>query len=84
MKRTPIRKISKKRAEQKRKEAQLTQELLEDSDDLCAICHKPHDWRGFSKHELKFRSHGGDPTDKSNCVLICAKCHSEKHGIIEK
>jgi 5-methylcytosine-specific restriction endonuclease McrA len=83
MKRTPIRRISKRKIEQKKQEAKLTQELLKKSDGLCAICHNPADWRGFSKHEKVFRSHGGDPIDKGNCVLICAKCHSRLHGIVE-
>ncbi|MFA5036705.1 MAG: HNH endonuclease signature motif containing protein [Candidatus Izemoplasmatales bacterium] len=51
---------------------------------LCARCGEKPDWRGLVKHEKKFRSHGGSPTDKDNCELLCGKCHSMAHLIRER
>jgi len=31
-------------------------------------------------HEIISRSRGGDPTDPSNCVLLCPKCHEQAHS----
>lgn len=84
MKRIPINKISKKKSIQKREEYKLTQELLEKSGGLCMMCGQPPDFRGLSKHEIKFRSHGGSPTDINNVILVCGRCHSRFHGVIER
>ena len=83
MKRSPIRKISHKKAIEKRIEADLRAELLEDHGGLCQLCHRQPDWRGLSLHHKKFKSHGG-ATDHENTELICGKCHSLRHGIVEK
>jgi 5-methylcytosine-specific restriction endonuclease McrA len=76
--------ISPKRAKISKQESKLRQELLIESNGLCQNCGQLPDWRGLSKHEKVFRSHGGSPIDKDNIILICAKCHSEFHGIKEK
>ncbi len=81
---TPINKISKVKLAQNREEYQLKQELLEKSGGLCMLCKQVPDWRGLSKHEIKFRSLGGSPTDRDNVILVCGKCHSKLHGIAEK
>ena len=39
--------------------------------------------RGLYKHEIKFRSQGGDPLDPNNCLMVCGKCSSKEHGIHE-
>ena len=83
MKRTPIRRISKKMIQQKKVEGRLIECLLQRSGGLCEICKKQPDWRGLSKHEIKSRAQGGDPTDPSNCQLLCGKCHSARGGIKE-
>lgn len=31
-------------------------------------------------HEIVFRSRGGDPTDPTNCVLLCDPCHRDVHA----
>lgn len=49
----------------------------------CEKCHKLPDFRGLSKHEIKSRAQGGDPTDPDNCQLLCGNCHSEVHFIRE-
>lgn len=80
----PINKISKKMVKQKVLEKELTVKLMERCEGMCEICHKPPDWRGLSKHEIVFRSHGGDYTDESNCLMVCGFCHSSVcHNIKE-
>lgn len=83
MKRSPLRKISKKKAQQNRIEAELRAKLLEEHSNLCQECGSQPDWRGLSKHELVFRSRGGSPIDPENCIMVCGRCHSKLHGIIE-
>lgn len=83
MKRTPIRPISTKMAAQLKKERALKEVLIERCGYLCEKCHKPPDWRGLSKHEIKSRAQGGDPLDPSSCLMLCGKCHSAGHHIKE-
>lgn len=83
MKRSPIRKVSKKMSRQKRQERKLSAILLEKCKGLCMRCGNIPDWRGLSKHEIVFRSHGGSATDENNTILVCGKCHAELHGIHE-
>ncbi len=65
-------------ASQKRKEKELTLKLLERCKGFCEICGKWPDWRGLSKHEIVFRSHGGDPLDEDNTLMACGDCHSKQ------
>lgn len=88
-----MKQISKKHAEEMRKEREIMPLLCERAGGFwngyfcvggrCEKCHNPADWRGLSKHEIKFRSQGGDPTDPDNCLLLCGRCHSVKHGVRE-
>ena len=80
---TPLRKVSSKMRKQKVQEAKLTQELLGNSNGVCALCGRTPDWRGFSKHEIVHRSQGGSAIDPNNTILICGRCHSKQHGIVE-
>jgi len=80
----PINQMSSGKYKQTKAEQKLKQELLIRCKGLCEICGKLPDWRGLSKHEKVFRSHGGDPLDPNNCVMVCGSCHSRKHGILEK
>ena len=84
MRRTPINPISQKRKKQLLLENELKKKLYKLQGGLCADCGKKADWRGWQKHEVVFRSQGGDPTNETNCRLICAKCHSLAHNIVEK
>jgi len=77
-----LKQISDKRRKQIKLEKELALLLYEKQDGLCAECKKPLGWRS-AKHEIKFRSQGGSPVDITNCVLLCGKCHSAKHGIRE-
>ncbi len=81
MRRTPLRKVSKKRAAQLKVEKLLTARLIVKQKGRCADCNKLLGW-GSAKHEIKFRSHGGDPTDETNCELLCLVCHAKEHHII--
>jgi len=78
-----IRQVSKKRARVMRQEKALIQCLLRRCGGLCELCHKPPDWRGLSKDEIKSRAQGGDPLDPKNCRMVCGRCHSNRHGIKE-
>ena len=75
-----IRRISKKKRKQLLREKELTAILWEKQNGLCADCGRALRF-GSAKHEIKFRSQGGDPTDENNCILLCLPCHSKRHGI---
>lgn len=83
MRRTPLRKVSVKRKLQLLQERELRLRLYKLQDGKCAVCGGTGDWRGFSLHHKIFRSHGGKSTEE-NCEIICAVCHSLKHGIKEE
>lgn len=76
-------KVSKNKRKQKTGEKELRQKLMVRCKGLCENCHKPPDWRGLSKHEIKFRSRGGNCLDPENCIMLCGRCHHEKHHIHE-
>ena len=82
MKKSGIKPISGKRRKQMRIESELTQKLWIKQKGLCGDCSAILGWRS-AKHELIFRSKGGNPTDEDNCVLLCGRCHSKRHGIKE-
>jgi 5-methylcytosine-specific restriction endonuclease McrA len=75
----PIRKISKKKAAEKRIEAALRAKLLEEHGGLCQECGKWPDFLGLSLHHRLFKSRGGKST-KENCQLICQACHEKHHN----
>ena len=93
MKRTPIgkakrrpiqiRRISKKRLQEIKDEVGIRIALEARCKGRCEKCGRKPDWRGLSKHEIKSRSRGGDPTDPNNCLLLCGECHSAEGHIIE-
>jgi 5-methylcytosine-specific restriction endonuclease McrA len=83
MKRSPIKKISKKRQKELQKEAELRQILLIKQRGLCAECGSKPDWRGLSLSHTIPKSQGGRTT-LANCQLLCGKCHSRRHGIDEQ
>jgi 5-methylcytosine-specific restriction endonuclease McrA len=80
---THLTKVSSKMRKQKVQEAKLTQELLENSNGVCALCGRAPDFRGLAKHEIVHRSQGGSAIDPNNTILICGRCHSKQHGINE-
>jgi 5-methylcytosine-specific restriction endonuclease McrA len=81
MKRSPIRKISKKKAAEMRIEAELRAKLLEEHGGLCQNCGKWPDGYGLSLHHTLFKSRGGK-TSTENCQLICLSCHQKFHGVL--
>ena len=83
MKKSPLKQISNKRAKQLREEKKLTMRLYIKQKGLCLCGASLDTWRS-SKHEIVKRSAGGDPTDEDNCVLLCGRCHSREHGIVER
>lgn len=46
---------------------------------VCSECGLRPDFRGLQKHHIIFRSQGGKETQ-----WLCGKCHSLKHGIVER
>ena len=82
-KKTAIKKVSDKKRTQLKEESKLTAQLMIRCKGLCERCGQAPDWRGLHKHEKVFRSKGGSPTDPDNCVMLCGRCHSAEHGIIE-
>ena len=84
MKKTPLQRISAKRAKQSREEKLLIGRLIIRSGGLCEECKSKADWRGLSKHEIKSRAQGGDPLDPANCVMLCGRNHSKEHHIYEE
>lgn len=77
MKKSPINKISKKKARVMREERLIELALLNNYGWFCHVCGKTH--CVLKKHEIKFRSQGGDPTDPSNCIILCIECHNKAH-----
>lgn len=82
MKRSRINPISKKKRIQMGIEAELRSKLLEEHGGKCQDCgNYPTEFPFvLDKHEIVFRSHGGDPTNPSNCVMLCRRCHERRHG----
>ena len=76
MKRTAINKISKKKQRIMRQERLLELELCEKYGYCCHYCGKTE---VIVKHEIAFRSNGGDPTDPDNCIILCRDCHNKAH-----
>lgn len=83
MKRSRINPISKKKAAEKRIEADLRAKLLEEHGGKCMECGRAPTEFPFclDKHEIVFRSHGGSPIDPTNCLMLCRKCHNKRHGV---
>ena len=79
MQRKPIRKVSAKKRAQLKEERLLTARLIIKQNGLCPCGRKLG--FGSAKHEKIFRSHGGDPTDENNTVLLCLECHGKRHGL---
>lgn len=82
MKRTNLKRVSKKRAKQLIEEGILRVALLAQCKGLCMECGNKPDWRGLSLHHDKFKSHGGT-NDTDNIRLLCGRCHSVEHGVNE-
>ena len=77
MKRSYIKRISRKKARQLEEERALKNQLLLYSGSKCELphCNNP----AAHKHEIIERSSCGDPTDPFNCILLCLSCHSIQH-----
>jgi len=81
----PINRTSKLKDRQIRDERQLKKMLLIRCKGLCEECGKPPmDGIPLAKHEIIFRSHGGDCLDPDNTLMLCNICHDERHHIHHK
>lgn len=80
MKRSPIRKVSDKKASEIREETKIRAQLADRCQGMCEECGEPACWPGLSPHEKIFRSHGGHMS-LENSLMLCITCHSRRHGI---
>jgi Zn finger protein HypA/HybF involved in hydrogenase expression len=81
-----FKKVSKKRAQQIRRENKLRELALERCGGLCEKCGNPPDWRGLSLSHTKPKGMGGT-THKytiDEVQMLCGKCHSLEHHLKEK
>lgn len=79
MKRTPIRKISRKQERVNQQERVRAQELLAECKGLCMVCGEQPDWRGL----MKEHHYTGERRQPMKFILVCGKCASGFHGIEE-
>jgi len=80
MRRTRLKPISKKRRAILSEEAIIEKLLLEKCEGRCMLCGKVADWRGL----MKEHHYGGKKRRAKDFILVCGKCASSQHGIIEK
>jgi len=78
VRRSNIRKVSDKKAAEKRMEEEIRQRLLEECEGLCQNCGRWPDHYGLSLHHIIFKSRGGKSTIE-NCCLVCRACHDGVH-----
>jgi len=85
MKRSPLRKVSRKQTQELNRRRKLKAELLaEIPDGKCPVCGKFPDFRGLQLVHRKALSRGG-LTERPNCYIACGRCHfTVEHGIREK
>lgn len=74
MKRTPIRRVSKKKARELRREKPVRRQLFIRANGCCEHCHKPEDMFGLHPHEKVFRAQGGK-LSMENSIVLCQACH---------
>lgn len=82
MKRTPLRKVSKKQAIRNREWNKTVAFLVADRAKYhCENCGQLPDWRGLQGHHIIKRRFNND--DPDNIEILCAKCHNVRHFIYE-
>ena len=82
MKRSYIRRISKKHEAEIILRQNLKQSFIDEYGYICMTCRTQGDWRGISlSHKLSL-GRGGE-TSIANCLLECFPCHGLRHGIKE-
>lgn len=80
MKRTPIRKISKKQSKRLREYSKLKKTM---NITTCKICGASYsDYKNIDLHHIEHKGMGGKDT-KENLVGLCRNCHMIEHGQIE-
>ncbi len=82
MKRSAPRRVSAKQRAELARRTKLKRDLIAEYGNHCMTCGSNGDWRGLSIHHKKFLSHMGK-TQIDNVELLCAPCHSQRHGIRE-
>jgi len=83
MRKSGIKPISDKQKIELALRAKIKRELIEEYGEHCMKCGGLPDWRGLAIHHKIPLSKGGK-TEKPNLILLCGRCHSALHGIIEK
>lgn len=77
MKRSPIKRKSKRRQAEDRQRVVIRVELLEERGELCEWC-RTTVWTDM--HEVLPRGRMGSAVDKSNIRCLCRGCHQWVHG----
>jgi hypothetical protein len=94
MKRTRLKRQSKKKRAENKVRRALREELIEERGHQCQV-KVPEACAGLfsDMHEILTRGRGGDPLDKENILLVCRPCHeiitkntkwAEHHGFVRK
>ncbi len=77
LKRTPLKKISKKQSKRLAEYSKLKKSL---NLKVCSRCGKKvEDYKLLDLHHLVPRGMGGDLLDKDNVVALCRECHRREH-----
>jgi len=80
MKRIPLKPISKKRQAILSQEAIIEKLLLEKCGGKCMLCGKKPDFRGL----MREHHYDGKRREPKKFILVCGKCASLCHHIVEK
>ena len=78
MKKTPLRRVSKKKQKDLALQTEIREEsIAEGNGALCMTCGKPPDWRGLSfSHKIALGR--GGKTTRENCIPFeCMICHDK-------
>lgn len=84
MKRTPLRRVSKRQSRELARRSRLKKDLMRDGPkdgdrNLCFHCGNLPDWRGLHLvHKISLAQ--GGKTTRENCELWCAPCHFGPDG----
>ena len=87
MKKTPLRKISKKQERELARRRLLKWELYQEQESRCAKCGKFMSYQNEASDNYPHLSHkkplsAGGKTSRANCEVDCAECHSnQEHGL---
>lgn len=77
MKRSPLRRISKKRQEELKLYSAIKKRLLKECGYVCGVCKKEK--KSLDIHHIKNVGSGGGFLDEDNMLVTCRSCHNRIH-----